>query len=106
MFSYDSLEGIRNLEMFLGFEPECNTGCCNKTSLRESEMMFNERHSEPDEKSNFFDNLKNYFTGNSNVWYTVSLTKKTKEISYIYPKSFTGDLNNIKSYFSKFVKRN
>jgi hypothetical protein len=85
MFNYEKLDKIRDLEMFLESRDEI---------IQEKKQ------------SNLLDNIKNYFTGNSNILYTYKYNEKINEIDYNIPRTLSGDFKSIKNYFLKLINKN
>ena len=89
MFRLESLEEIRSLERFLHFGNQENN-----SSLQENIP-----------KENLLTKVKDYFTGNSNIWYAYQENSKTGEMEYSYPRSFSEDISNLKNYFTNLFSR-
>ncbi len=73
--------------------------------VRELELVLqqipNKEVAQDKEEENIFQNIKNYFTGNSNTWYSYEYDEKTNNIKYSFPRTFVWDLKSIKNYFVK-----
>jgi hypothetical protein len=106
MYDYETLEDIRDLETFLGFEPQCNTSCCSKTPIKVSNYRQKDFNEEKILKENLITKVRDYFTGNSNIWYTYEFNEKTNDIKYVYPRTFSKDMNNLKNYFTNLFDKN
>jgi len=82
MFSYDSLRGRRRLEYFLNSESKENM--CQEDS----------------HEDNFIRKVVNYFTKNSHIAYTYHFNESTDDVEYHIPRSFSGDIRNIRDYLT------
>lgn len=91
MFGYKTLEDIRDLEVFL---------------LGDSYLKNTKNSDAIPKKETFVQNIRNYFTGNSNVWYTYKYDNKTNTIKYSLPRTFSQDIKNVGEYFSRLIKNN
>ena len=90
MFSYDSLLHRRRLEDFLNSETKIANPPAEEEKLT---------------KNNFMIQIVNYFTKNSHIAYTYHFNKSTDDVEYNIPRSFSGDIRNIKNYLTNlFVK--
>jgi hypothetical protein len=58
------------------------------------------------EKETSIQKIRNYLTGNSNIWYTYKYDEKTNEIKYSLPRTFKGDLKSVKDYLSNLLNKN
>jgi len=90
MFSYDSLLHRRRLEDFLNSE----TKIANSPAEEEKST-----------KNNFITQAVNYFTKNSHIAYTYHFNESTDDVEYNIPRSFSGDIRNIKNYLTNLFSK-
>jgi len=91
MFSYESLRSRRRLEDFLNSEPKENNNPSKEEKIP---------------KENFIRKTIDYFTGKSGVWYTYIYDEVRNDITYNYPRTFLGDIKNIKNYLTNLLSKN
>jgi hypothetical protein len=85
MFSYSSLLSRRRLEGFLNSEPK----------------EVKPKHEEKLLKDSFIRKTIDYFTEKSDPW----LDYADGKIRYKHPRTFLGDIENIKNYFGNLFSR-
>jgi hypothetical protein len=71
-----------------------------------SENQEDNSHQEKILEDNIITKVRDYFTENSNIWYTYKFNEKTGDVEYSYPRTFSKDIINLKNYFTKLFNRN
>lgn len=84
MFDYGTLMSRRRLEAFLDSEPK--------------EVKINSE--EKTHKGNFIRKTINYFTGKSGAGYTYKINDNGNDVEYNYPRTFLGDVRNLRNYLA------
>jgi hypothetical protein len=90
MFDYETSVSRRRLESFLNSEPK----------------EVKPKHEEKITEDSFIRKTIDYFTGNSNIWYTYKFNEKTQDIEYSFPRTLLKDANAIKDYFVNLFNKN
>jgi hypothetical protein len=62
-------------------------------------------HQDKISKDNFMRKAIGYFTGKSNIGYTYEYDELRDDIIYSFPRTFVGDIKNIKNYFSNLFSK-